>query len=359
MGRSRVAQPLHLFSPRTVRHPGTDRMRPRDALLKLLYERGAEKLASLKCNMNLRFKRDPFQETAVHMLVKGSKVNLRKGLKSRRWFRTEFGSRTMWYMLRGGEEVSDATHESEGELTREHLLPLLDELPYVAVYLGFLGIHTPKELRKLKLQLWETLNAVRYFLWDSHVVFVDAPKDFQWKPNDYVKVMRLEDLCVFDEVVLLDPNAEESLTSHDVLNADVFLFGGIVDKEIPRPGLTSKIPCDCCRRRRIELWGSTVGVPLMIHKLVFAVLMARYELRGDIQKAIIKVMGSRERRWRLAWEAITAYKEGKDPLEAVLRKAEALGASRAEVVRALKMSGIEGGKLAERLQAEHSGEDRH
>ena len=332
-------------------------MRPREALLELLYERGVERLASIKCELNRRFWRDPFQETAVHMLVKDTKINLKRGVKSRRWFPAEVKGKEVWYMLRGGEELSDATHEASGEISREDLLPMLDELPYVGVYLGFVHLHTPKELRKLNLQLWETLNAVRYFLWDAHLVLLEKPPNFEWRPNEYVKVMSMENLSTLDYVILFDPNAPEVIKPEEILRAEAFIFGGIVDKEVPRPGLTSKIPCDFCIRRRIELWGSLAGVPLMIHKLAYAVLRARFELNGDIEKALIEVMGSRERRWRMAKEAIEAYKRGEDPVERVLKVAKLLGSNINEVIEALKMSGIEGGRLARKVQAEYSGEN--
>ncbi len=335
-------------------------MRPREALLKVLYENDVRSLASLACDLNRRFLRDPFQETAVHMLVKNSKINTEKGLKSKRWFKATYKDEEIWYMWRGGEERSDATHEREGKLTREELLPLLDEKPYIGVYLGFAHLHTERELRKLRLQLWEVLDSVRYFLWDAHMVMIDRPSWLDWKPNEYVKEMELKEFeDVNERIVLLDPNAENVLTREDVLEADAFVVGGIIDKEVPRPGLTSKIPCKRCERRKIELWGSVIGVPLTINKLVFAVLMARYELNGDIERALVEVMGARERRWRLAWEAVQAYRRGEDPVERVLQVAAKLKAKRSEVIRALRMSGIEGGKLAERLQTVHSSEDGH
>jgi len=331
-------------------------MRPGEALVRILYERDVRSVASLACELNRRFLRDPFQETAVNMLVKDTKINTRKGLKSKKWFKVEVNGREIWYMWRGGEELSESTHERSGEISRQDLLPLLDEEPHVGIYLGFTDMHTEKELRKLKLQLWGVLDSVRYFLWDAHVVLIEKPEWLNWMPTKYIKIMDLKEFeAQHRNVILLDPNAEKVLSKDDVLSADAFIFGGIVDKEVPRPGLTSKIPCERCERRKIELWGSIVGVPLTINKLVYAVLRARYELNGDVERAIVDVMGSRERRWRLAWEAVKAYREGLDPISRVLEVAKALKATKAEVIRALRMSGIAGGRLVERLQASDSG----
>jgi len=332
-------------------------MRPHEALLTALYEEGLYSIASLACRLNRRFLRNPFQETAVNILVNDTRINTKKGLKGKKWYSVRVRDREIWYVWRGGEDRSDATHEREGELGRERLLPMLDEKPYIGVYLGFAHLHTPKEMRKLRLQLWEVLDSIRYFLWDAHMVLVDKPSWLKWIPNRHIKEASLKKFeQMGDNVILFDPNADEVITDGEVRAADAFLFGGIVDKELPRPGLTSKIPCNC-KRRRIELWGSTVGVPLTINKLVFAVLMARYEMDGKLEDAIVKVMSSRERRWRLAWEAVMAYRRGEDPLHRVLEAAKRLGAKTDEVVRALRMSGIAGGKLAERVQAVDSLED--
>ena len=333
-------------------------MRPGEALVKLLYESGVRTISSLVAPLNRRFLRNPFQETAVHMLVKNSKVNLERGLKSREWFKAKVGDAEVIYMWRGGEEVSDAVHERYGHITRDDLEPLLDEVPVVGVYMGFALLHTTREFKKLRLQLWDALNAIRYFLWDKHLILVDnVVPDI--RPNEYVREMKLD---VFEEkynkIILFDPNAEYEVSKEEILSADAFLFGGIIDKEVPRPGLTSKIPCKSCLRRKITLFGSIIGVPQNINKLIFAVLRARYELGGDLNKAIIEVMGDREKRWRLMWEAIWAYKAGEDPLERVLKMAKILGASEKTVIRALKMSGIEGGELARRVQAIYRGKDR-
>ena len=332
-------------------------MRPGEALVRLLYERGISSIASIVAPLNKRFLRNPFQETAVHMLVKDTKVDTRRGLKSRKWFSVKVDDRIIHYMWRGGEEVSDSTHAREGTLSREDLEPMLDEVPVIGVYMGFAYIHTPKEFKKLRLQLWDSLNAIRYFLWDRHLVLIDNPIK-SIKPNDFVTEMSMKEFeKKYKTIVLFDPNAERSVSRDELLSADAFVFGGIIDKEVPRPGLTSHIPCTKCLKRRIMLRGSIIGVPQNINKLIYAVLRARFELDGDIEKAIIEVMGEREKRWRLMWEAIWAHRRGEDPLERVIKMAKLLNASDKVVIRALKMSGIGGGKLVEKLQAINRGKD--
>ncbi len=332
-------------------------MRPGEALVKLLYESGVRSISSLVAPLNKRFLRNPFQETAVHMLVKDSKINLDRGLKSRKWFKARVGEAEVIYMWRGGEEISDAVHERHGQITREDLEPLITDTPVVGIYMGYAFLHTAKEFKKLRLQVWDALNAIRYFLWDKHLILLDNVVP-EMRPNEFVREMRL-DLFEkeYDNIILFDPNASEEINKEELMKADAYVFGGIIDKEVPRPGLTSKIPCKKCLRRKITLFGSIIGVPLNINKLIFAILRARFELEGDLNNAIIEVMGDREKRWRLMWEAIWAYRSGEDPLERVTKMAKILNASDKTVIRALKMSGIEGGKLARRIKAVNSGKD--
>ncbi len=277
------------------------------------------------------------------MLVKKSKININKGLKSKRWYTLRTPKGDVTYMWRGGEEVSDSTHEEEGSISVEEFINDVDEVPIIAIYLGFYYIHTEREKRKLKLQVNETLSSVRYFLWDLNMALIaPSPIPPQMVPSPYVKVLRsVDELSSYRKVILMDPNAEENLTKNDVMEADVFLFGGVVDKEVPREGITSYIPCTSnCVRRKVVLMGKRIGVPFIVHKLAYVVLRARYELNGNLDEAIIEVMSSKDKRWRIAKEMIWAYRSGEDPLERAIKVAKVLKASEKDLKSAIKMSGL-------------------
>ncbi|ALU12795.1 hypothetical protein EYM_07625 [Ignicoccus islandicus DSM 13165] len=316
-------------------------LRPGEALIKVLSDRGINVLASKYNVRNKRFIRDPFQETAVHMLLKGSSIKLGEGIKCKRWFKRCVDEECVWYALRGGTETSDATHQENGEIKVTHIEPLVTEYPRVGIYMGFFDLHTPREQRKLKMQVKESLNAVRTFLWDKHFVLIDLPLNsvIDIKTN-FIKLLSIKDIENEDGVILLDPNAERELSITELMSAKYFIFGGIVDKEIPRKGLTSKIPCKVCMRRKITLRGSTIGVPQIVHKLVYALLRARFELQGNIEKAIIEVMSSTEKRWRIAKEMIKAYRQGEDPLKTAIEVAGWLRATCKDVIYAIRMSGL-------------------
>lgn len=308
----------------------------------VLREKGIERVVSVVAKTNTRFKKNPFQETAVHMLTRGSRIDLSKKVHGRKWFLEETTHGNIWYMWRGGEELSDATHAKDGSISINDIIPLVDKKPIIAIYLGFYYIHTSKERRKLHMQLRETVSAVRHYLWDLNVVLIaPSPIPPEAIPSRFVKLYRSMESVTADKIVLLDPNATDNITSEEIMNSDMFIFGGIVDKEIPRRGITSLIPCPGnCVRRRITLDGSIVGVPSVVHKLVMALLKARYEYSGDIKKAIIETMGSKDKKWRLVKEMIWAYRAGEDPLERLLKMARLLRASQKEVREAISMSGL-------------------
>ena len=316
-------------------------LRPGEALIEVLAERNISVLASRYNIKNKRFLRNPFQETAVHMLVKRSAIDTKSGIGCKKWYKGCLKDKCVWYGLRGVSCKSDSVHGKDGDVNVETFKELVTEYPKIGIYMGFAELHTPKELRKLKMQLRETLNAVRTFLWDEHLVLIDLPVNIDvGLDSKFVSVKKIDEIEQEDNVILLDPNADEGLAPSELMNAKYFLLGGIVDKEVPRPGLTSSIPCKNCLRRRISLRGSTVGVPQIIHKLVYSLLRARFELGGNIEKAIIEMMGSTEKRWRIAKEMIYAYRYGEDPIRRAIEVAKWLGASCKDVLYAAKMSGL-------------------
>ena len=317
-------------------------MRPREALLALLDERGIESVATLLID-NKRFFKDPFQETAVHILVKGSGIEER-GIHSRPWFVgiSPYGT-PITYNLRGGDNLSEALHTRDGRLIKApDLLPLVDTKPIIAIDLRFAKLHLEAELRRLKLQVAMSLSVVREYLWDRNLALLAKPKGLELYVSDKVLEFKDEEEMIeregLDVVILMDPNAEEELREEEVYKADAFVFGGIVDRVIPRKGLTSKIPCPSCLRRKVTLRGSIVGVPFLIHKLIEILMKVRYDGKS-LEEAIISSMSVRDKRWRAAWEIKEAFKrgEGEEALERVKRW---LGLRDVDLNIAIRMSGV-------------------
>ncbi len=169
--------------------------------------------------------------------------------------------------------------------------------PYVVIDCRFYDLHSEKEKKKLLLQIRQTLNVVREFMWDERLivtldcgcgVYYPSVEDFLAEKN-------------FEKVILLDPEGEEEFKGEF---ADCYIIGGIVDKAGDKKGWTSKI-CKILREKgfnvksqRILLRGDVIGVPDRLNHIAEIVL--RVVLDGeDVENAIRSVQPYTVAKWRL------------------------------------------------------------
>ena len=82
----------------------------------------------------------------------------------------------------------------------------------------------------------------------------------------------------YRRIAILDPYANSILTDNDVIDYEVFILGGIVDRESPIHGATSYIASriPIAEGKRIEFEGSIIGVPFTLNKIVEILLLVRY-----------------------------------------------------------------------------------
>ncbi|MCE4625069.1 MAG: tRNA (guanine-N1)-methyltransferase, partial [Desulfurococcales archaeon] len=194
----------------------------------------------------------------------------------------------------------------------ERLLPD-PPLPIFAIDLSLMPIHSKEELSSLRLQLALSLSVVREYLWDRHLLLSSAPsntREWLWPVAGNNKMIIVKEKAgealwrlKADRVVILRPDAQEVLSPSDVLEADAFLIGGVVDR-IPRPGISrvldTLVPWG--RPRRIMLRNSIIGVPQRINRIVEILLRARYLYLGDVERAILDVMTRADKVLRLFYE---------------------------------------------------------
>ncbi len=252
---------------------------------------------------------------------------------------------------RGGAEAEASLVRGRG--LRRVLLERLPPrpVPVIAVDMGLVWRHTVEELRSLRVQLGAALGEVRRWLWDPHLLLAGLrPGVLEWLrgflgsplvqastlPSDEALVLR-----GYRRIVLLDPSAPEPLAPGDVLGAEAFILGGIVDRT-PRPGETARLPLrGYYVRRRLELRGSTHGVPNRINVLAAVILDARYRFCGDVEKAITANMSPRDARAR-AYVEISRLLRGRRervPWSIYCRLRAWLPLSPRDFVRAVRMAG--------------------
>ncbi len=282
-------------------------------LLKLLDEHGWYSLGLGAHIKSRRIRVNGFQETALRLLVWNWCVS------SSTWIRGDVDhivrddGREFRFILGPGSVRAEAALYQKlkpGCLTRRHLLDLLGEKPrpLIVVDLAQFSLHNLDELGSLRRQLAATLGVVREYLWDRHLLLTNTPPGLEaWlKPfmaSSFYQSTPLStdealDVRGYDGLrILLDPNAPHELRREEVLEAEVFIVGGIVDKR-PRPGATSQLPIRRAVRRRIALRGSLVGLPNTINAIVDTVLRARYLYDGDVERALYDTIPPHEARIR-------------------------------------------------------------
>ena len=265
-------------------------MRLRDVLVKILKDGGIETI-STDLDRILESE-DVLQMMAVW--IANGKVGVCRG------------HRGVAFNLRG-ERVEREAEVFVGRcenpiIGREDLLALAEEdFPYIVIDCSFYDKHIEKEKRKLRFQINQTLGVVRKFMWDEKLVVTGY--DFGvgiYYPStaDFVRDKGIED------VILLDPNGEETFTGQ---RAECYIIGGIVDKVGNKKGWTSKLgemlKKDGIEFRsvRILLRGDTIGVPDRLNTVAEIVL--RVVLDGEnVESAIRSVQSRLVARWRLRKE---------------------------------------------------------
>ncbi len=294
-----------------MRALGTEE-RPERAMLELLRSYGVDSVGSRVWVQRNRLRDLGFQYLAVEMLVKELSLAWDREYRGEVVYEKRLRGGNYKILLGPGNERADASlvprsRAAETVFTWRHLEELLPNppKPVIVVDMGMKFMHTEEELGKLRLQISVSLGVVRRYLWDPHLALTSVdPQTAQWlnevlgenkvtmvqgKPSELLWSMDA------DKVVILRPDAAQPLTGADVLTADAFLIGGIVDR-IPRPGISrmldNLVPWGV--PRKIELRGSVVGVPERINRIIEIILKARYEYAGDVERAIISSMTKKD-----------------------------------------------------------------
>lgn len=302
---------------------------PGRALRRLLEEAGISRICVARPFNKRRLLESGLQEVAVSMLVDeipicrvDSKLYC-KGLVSDEGILIGAPSRDgdrYEYAVTGKNCVSPA-------VSWRNIYSLLPNppLPAVVVDMSKKNIHTEEELSSLKVQIATTLGVVRRYLWDPHLILSSAGDDVRPWLSDVIGKAKIQIRperpgrilwsMSADKVIILRPDAEKTLTERDVVEADAFLLGGVVDK-IPRPGISrfldSAVPWG--KPRRIELRGSLVGVPERINRLVEILFKVRFHGMG-MEEAIISSMTKKDMYRRLHVEIMRASRGGREMLE--------------------------------------------
>lgn len=285
--------------------------RPREALLRLLLDHSFYNTTSKVWLSRNKVERLGFQALAIEMLVRNLNINPYSTKNLREVFEDRYKGRKFRILLGKGENFkADSCLDNESSkkgISWKELLELLPDPPFplFVIDVSLKYIHTEEELDKLRLQIAVSLSKIREFLWDRHLAITSVDNETtKWlgnylgrnkaiitdsKPNEILWSLGA------DTVIILRPDAPESLTPEDVMRADAFLIGGLVDL-MPRRGLSrildNIVPWGV--PRKIILKESIIGVPDRINRIIEILLKARYFFKGNIERAVISSMSRKD-----------------------------------------------------------------
>jgi tRNA (adenine9-N1/guanine9-N1)-methyltransferase len=199
-------------------------------------------------------------------------------------------------------------------LSPEELRSKLPEWPYFIIDLYHWDRHTQKEKGKVCLQVSQSYGLLRDYFTGRELAVTWANDEFERMfkgPIDRITLyagptaefLRENDI---DEVVLLDPWAEEVLSEKD-FDVGAFIIGGIVDtggnkkKTTPKIGEELEKAVIKVRRRKIVLRGDVIGVPDRINRILGIILKMMVEGKS-MDEAVYEFQEPLHARWRLRKE---------------------------------------------------------
>jgi len=281
----------------------------------ILIKRGIDKVGSLSKRIPNRESKNPIQDIAIAVLEN-------KGVIA------EIGNPTaLAWDLRGNKTKgakfafvplnSKYLSKFSIVLKSEDIMRELEKhnYPLFIIDLMHWEKHTLKEKRKVALQVAQSYGVIRDYLWGDLLNVTWVNEEFKklagGLPIERVSVYEISTADFLkkegiDEVILLDPRAEEDLSRED-FNVKAFIIGGIVDMGGTKKGTTTQIGKILeesgikVRRRKITLRGDIFGVPDRINHILEIVLKMLVEDKS-MEEAILDVQAPIQARWRLRKE---------------------------------------------------------
>ncbi len=202
------------------------------------------------------------------------------------------------------------------------LLREVPKYPMFIIDLSFWHEHTEGEKKELVEQILMSLKIVRSFLWDECLVITSSNSEFEYLLSKFARNLihkmiitkdnvstYLKKLMIKEKIVpvVLDPEAIQDLTIQDLNLYNIYILGGIVDKErVDKYGTyrlynTLKLYELNIPRSKISLKGSVIGVPDRINRIIEIILLAKYVL-NNLEKAILTVQSRRDKYLRVIYE---------------------------------------------------------
>ncbi len=231
-----------------------------------------------------------------------------------------YNTSALWY-THADKCEQNITGEAVQRLRRE-AVALSRNLMFV-IDLSFWNEHTEIEKNELIEQIVLTIKTVRNYLYDYSLALTSVNEEFLTYFENATRGMRYDVLITREslrnfikklfrfnrnaKIAVLDPEGDNILTDIDVKSYNVYILGGIIDKErVDKFGTFRlynlhrlwefNIP-----RFKIALDGSVIGVPDRINKIVNIILMTLFD-GYSLRDAIVSQQSKRDRIYRWHYE---------------------------------------------------------
>ncbi len=177
---------------------------------------------------------------------------------------------------------------------------VMPRVPLFVIDFGLWELHSETEANEVFKQILVTIDTVREHLTDLNLVLVAVPYELRARIDSMLQghaVAMYGGYELYKDLdpkrsAVLDPYADEVLDEEAIRRIEVFILGGIVDNLYPRPYATKTMielhGLEDFPRYSLKLWGSTVGVPNRVNKLIEIVMQVRYGI--SLEKAIVANM---------------------------------------------------------------------
>ena len=197
-------------------------------------------------------------------------------------------------------------------MVKHVFLNIFPRIPLFIIDLGLWELHSETEKNELFKQLLIVIDTIREHFTDLNLLLIATPRELKMRIDNMLLshgITILSDYEIYNELdsryaIVLDPYAEQYLDERTIREVHTYILGGIIDEVYPRPYATKTLvelhAIDMFPRYSIRLWGSTVGVPNRINKIIEIITSVRYG--KSLEQAIIESMSTEDKITRILHE---------------------------------------------------------
>lgn len=188
-------------------------------------------------------------------------------------------------------------------------LSVYPKTPMILIDATLWELHHEEEKRKAIKQFLVLINTIRKRLTDLNIILVSPPIELVDLVKEFIEFIETNNNSLYNTIdsskaIILDPYAHDELTVKDIMENQYFIVGLLIDDKFPRPYATymlKLLQAINFNRKAIKLYGSTVGVPKEINKIIDIILDVKLNSM-PLEKAIINNMSIDDKVKRIIYD---------------------------------------------------------